>query len=266
MNEERNKRQEWTFASAKGRRVRMNGKKLARSAGLLACIIAGILLAVNFSDKPAPVSAAASAPETVPAAAAETNYLEGKRIVLDAGHGGFDIGATGVSGAQEAELNLAVANLLKTEFENRGASVVMTREDEGAIADSKDADMQKRREIIQSSSSDIVVSVHMNTAEAPEVSGPVVLFMPGSVQGELLAGAIQASLIENLDPVSQNSARSEEMYILESGAQPCVIVECGFISNAADEALLVSEAYQKKAAAAIADGCADYFGQTEERQ
>jgi N-acetylmuramoyl-L-alanine amidase len=88
--------------------------------------------------------------------------------------------------------------------------------------------------------------------------------MPGSVQGEILAKAIQSSLIKELKPASQNSARSEDLYILESGAQPCVIVECGFISNAAEEALLLDEEYQRKVARAVADGCADYFEQMTE--
>jgi len=156
--------------------------------------------------------------------------------------------------------------LLKTEFEDRGSRVIMTREDGDAIADTKDEDMAKRREIIKDSASDIVVSIHMNTAEDPEVSGPVALFMPGSVQGEMLAQVIQAIMIKELDPVSPNSARSEDMYILESGAHPCVIVECGFISNAAEEALLKSEEYQKKVARAIADGCADYLEQMQKQQ
>ena len=254
---------EWNFASEKSRKKKVNGKKLARAALLLLCIVAGILAAIYFLDAsaadPLPTESAVQS-----ASAGDSRPLEGKLIVLDAGHGGFDVGAVGVNGAYEDDMNLQVALVLKDDLEAAGAQVLMTREDGEALAESKDADMQKRRTMIQDSGSDIVVSIHMNTAEDPEVSGPVVLFMPGSVHGEELAKAIQASMIEELVPDCENSARSEEFYILESGAQPCVIVECGFISNAKEEALLMTEAYQCKAARAVADGCADYFAQLTE--
>jgi len=220
----------------------------------------GFFLAVYLSGKSVPVAAAAdNAAPASPDDAAGTSTLKGKLIVLDAGHGGFDIGATGLSGVHEDDLNLKMALYLKAEMESAGARVLLTRENEDATAETKDADMEKRREIIVDSESDIVVSIHMNTAKKPEVSGPVALFMPGSVQGEKLAETIQKCMIEELKPASQNSARSEEFYILESGAQPCVIVECGFLSNAAEEALLADDAYQRKVARAIADGCTEYF-------
>ena len=196
------------------------------------------------------------------APAGDLEAMEGKLIVLDAGHGGFDVGAIGVSGAYEDDVNLKVAFFLKDNLEAAGARVIMTREDGNAIADTKDGDMAKRREIITESGSDIVVSIHMNTAKDPGVSGPLALYMPGSTCGEALAKAIQASMIEKLAPDCKNCARCEKLYILESGAQPCVIAECGFISNAEEEALLMTEDYQRKVARAIADGCEDYFEQS----
>jgi N-acetylmuramoyl-L-alanine amidase len=246
----------------KSRGKRLNKTKFVRSVILAACIVAGIFLAVHFWGCPAaqPDENVSGAPSDF--VEAESPLL-GKKILLDAGHGGFDVGAIGVSGAYEDDMNLAVTLFLCEDLEAAGADVIMTREDGGALAESKDEDMQKRRTMIQNSGSDIVVSIHMNTAENPEVSGPLVLFMPGSVQGEELAKAIQASLIERLAPKSENCARSEDLYILESGAQPCVIVECGFISNAAEEQMLLSGTYQQKVAQAIADGCANYFGSSE---
>jgi N-acetylmuramoyl-L-alanine amidase len=265
MNKKISKRQqtEWNFASEKSRKKKVNAKKLARSVLLLLCIVAAILAAVYFLD----AFAADPQPESTVAQSTpdgELDSMAGKLIVLDAGHGGFDVGAIGVSGAYEDDMNLKVAFFLKDDFEAAGARVIMTREDGEALADSKDADMQKRRSMIQNSESDIVVSIHMNTAEDSGVSGPLVLYMPGSVRGEALAKSIQASMIKQLAPDCQNCTRCEELYILQSGAQPCVIVECGFISNAEEEALLMTEAYQRKAARAIADGCADYFAKPAE--
>ncbi len=240
------------------RRRKLNKKKFARTVMLLIfMIIAGLVGYYYFSDRILPASAQN---DSVPMESVQQGgSLQGKLIVVDAGHGGFDVGATGVSGVFEDDLNLKVAKYLKADLEKNGATVIMTREDENAIAETKDDDMAKRRKIIQESGSDIVLSVHMNSETDPSFSGPIVLFMPGLDEGERLAKSIQQSLLEELKPKSQNNARAEELFITQSGTQPCVIVECGFISNPDEEALLISGDYQQKVAQAITDGCKDYF-------
>ena len=144
-------------------------------------------------------------------------------------------------------------------LESNGAKVIMTRTNENAIAETKDADMAKRRQIITDSGSDIVVSIHMNAFSDSSVSGPLVIFMQGSVKGEKLATSIQQSLLDELAPEQQNSARSGDLYILRSGWQPCVIVECGYLSNEKEEQLLVQDDYQRKLAEAICGGINYYF-------
>ena len=67
-----------------------------------------------------------------------------------------------------------------------------------AIADTKDADMAKRRQIISESGADIFISIHMNSYDDPKISGPLVLFEPGSEEGKKLAEAILESLNEEL--------------------------------------------------------------------
>lgn len=265
------------------RRYRFNAKKFARSILLLGCLIAVIVIIVCFAGNPVPavaqaassvqpvssVQAASSVQETqipvsaevspsaVGAAAAGTAAQ--KVAVVDAGHGGFDIGATGVSGVHESDLNLKVAGYLKADLEQEGVRVIMTRSDENAIAATKDEDMAKRREIIQQSGSDIVVSIHMNADTDASISGPVVLFSPGAIQGEKLAKMIQYSLLDELKPDSKNIARTGILYVLENNTQPSVLVECGFITNAQEEALLVQEDYQKKVAYAITQGCMEFL-------
>ena len=119
--------------------------------------------------------------------------------------------------------------------------------------------MAKRRQIITDSGSDIVVSIHMNSFSDSSVSGPLVIFMQGSSKGEQLAKSIQQSLLETLKPDQENSARSGDLYILRSGWQPCVIVECGYLSNEKEEKLLLQDDYQKKVADAICSGVNEYF-------
>lgn len=183
--------------------------------------------------------------------------LSGRRIVLDAGHGGADPGAIGISGVREDELALAITQYLKAELESCGARVIMTREDELALADTKEADMAERRRIIVESGSDIVVSIHLNSYKDPQVSGPLVLFMLGSEQGQKLADAVQQSMNAALD--ASGNARSESLYILKSGNQPCILVECGYISNEEEERKLKQSDYQQRVAKAICDGLATYF-------
>ncbi len=180
---------------------------------------------------------------------------------MDAGHGGFDPGAESENGIREDELNLKVAFFLKSELESLGAKVILTRSDEGALAQTKEADMAKRREIIEQSGSDIVVSVHMNSfTDDPSVSGPLVLYMTGSEKGKTLASAIIESMNERLETEKDGKARSEgNLYILKSGYQPCVIVECGYMSNTQEERKLTSEEYQQSVAKAIGRGIEAYF-------
>ncbi len=259
------------------RRYRFNGKKLAGTLLMLAFIGAVAVVAAmalrdagdleiadmgggipvtNDKAGAAPVFAEAGASNgpSVPA----SGDLDGRVVVVDAGHGGFDPGAIGVSGTEEDDLNLAVAQFLKAELEACGVQVIMTREDENAIAGDKDADMAERRRIIKESGSDIVVSVHMNNfIQDPDVSGPLVLFTPGSEKGKTLAEAVQTSLNAALD--ADGTARSENLYVLKSGSQPSVLVECGYLSNKAEENNLRQPDYQQEVAKAICDGVTAFF-------
>lgn len=270
------------------RRYRLNGKKLAASLTMLMFIAAVAVVAImalkNASDvevasvdgnMPAtqgnqlPVATFTAAPEkpTVTNVVAvqtpdtgQMGALSGRVIVVDAGHGGFDPGAIGVSGAHEDDINLAVAQHLKTALEDEGAQVIMTREDEDALASDKDDDMAERRRIIEQSGSDIVISIHMNNyTDDPSVNGPLVLFMPGSDRGKTLAESVQVCLNSALD--ADGSARSENLFILKSGNQPCVLVECGYLSNEDEERSLQEPDYQSNIAKAICDGAVEFLSE-----
>ena len=273
-----------------GRRYRLNGKKLMGAllaVGFVAavCVYAAAALknaangelmvmgdgipgtTAGVASKATQTSGALGLPEsltetaaanTPPAQTGQTVGIDGRVIVIDAGHGGFDPGAIGVGGLHEDDLNLAVARYLKDELEACSVQVMMTREDEDAVAPDKDADMAERRRIIEQSGSDIVISIHMNNyKQDPKVCGPLVLFMPGSDRGKKLAETVQQSLNTALN--ASGTARSENLYILKSGNQPCVLVECGYLSNEEEERKLGQPDYQKKIATAICEGIRAYF-------
>ncbi len=252
------------------RRYRLNKKKFAITVLWFLCtaaiiVVAMMSLANAFDVKTLAIGAGAS--ESTEYVVTEANEikkknagkaLNGRKIILDAGHGGFDPGAIGVRGTHEDEINLQVTKLLKTELENYGAQVIMTREDDNAIAETKENDMAKRRLIIEQSGADTVISIHMNSFKKdPKVCGPLVLFMPGSVEGKRFAEAVQKTLNEQLS--SNTCARSESLYILQSGNLPCILVECGYLSNEQEERKLNQPDYQKKIAKAICEGAVGYF-------
>ena len=201
------------------------------------------------------------------AVSAPVDGIQGTKVVLDAGHGGSDAGTIGTTaGTQEAGINLKIALRLQKELENSGVQVVMTRSDEKAVAETKDLDMQKRREIISTSGQDVTISIHQNHYEDPEVAGPQVFYAPGSAEGKKLAAAIQARMNAGLDVKSPRTEAEGNYYITKSGAAPCVIVECGFLSNPTEEQLLKKDSYQILIVDAIIRGYADYMnggGQAE---
>ncbi len=262
-----NSRRNTQITKPYSRKYRLNKKKLTIMLLVLGCTAAFIVVSVTSLVNAADADVVAinfnGLPESTQTA--QSNQIQGKPegqngrvIVLDAGHGGFDPGAIGAGGTHEDELNLAVTRYLKAEFENFGIQVIMTREDENAIAGDKDSDMAERRRIIEQSGSDIVISIHMNSfTEDPDVSGPLVLFMLDSAEGKRLAEAIQQSMNEKLD--ANGTARAQSLYILQSGSQPCVLVECGYISNEEEERNLNQPDYQQRVAEAICKGTAEYF-------
>lgn len=185
----------------------------------------------------------------------------GKKVVVDAGHGGFDPGTVGrYTGVLEDGLNLEVAFALEEELELRGYEVVMTRTDSNALAGTKKADMEKRKEIISSCGADIGISIHMNASHASYVNGPVAIHYTKSEQGKLLASCVQEAMNEQLKPESpKNFNRSESLFILKVAPIPIIIVECGFLSNPREERLLQDKNYIKRIGKAIADGIDYYF-------
>ena len=179
-------------------------------------------------------------------------------IILDAGHGGKDGGAVGVSGVQEAGINLEVARLVESGLREAGFAVEMTRRDEGALGENKRADMEARREIMRQDGVCAVVSIHMNKFRDSAIKGPMAFYMKGSEEGEKLATQVITAVCESIGN-PKRPANPGDYFVLRESVAPAVIIECGFLSNASDENLLQDPAHQKKLAAGIVAGVAAYF-------
>ena len=192
--------------------------------------------------------------------AAPAGPLTGLLIALDPGHGGYDGGAVGrVSGIPEKTLNLDVARRAMKHLQALGAQVFLTRTDDYALCDEnppirkKLQDMQRRAALIEEAGSNLVLSVHMNEYAGREQSGPQVFYREGCPAGRLLAGAMQEALIAALEPKIKREALGGDYYILTLGV-PSILIECGFLSNREEEALLLTPDYREKVAHAIAQG------------
>ena len=193
----------------------------------------------------------------VPTAVKATSPKPSYTVVVDAGHGGADGGVQGVNtGVYERELNLSIAYKVKAELEKAQINVVMTRTTSDGALDTmltqKQEDMQKRKKIIMDASPDCVVSIHQNKYTQQSRRGAQAFFWGDSS----LADVLQSALNENLNKVNTGrtfSALKGDYYILRQTPYPSALVECGFLSNPLDEALLVTDEYQNKVAMVIAD-------------
>ena len=190
--------------------------------------------------------------------------LAGLTVAVDAGHGGYDGGAVGrVSGVPGKGLNLDVAQRVEELLLGLDADVVMTRTGDYALCDDdppirkKLQDMQRRAEISRINEANIVLSIHMNEYAGRSESGPQIFYREGCPAGRLLAGAVQEAMNSGLKPRKERVALDGDYYILTLG-MPSVLVECGFLSNKAEEALLMQETYRQQAAEAIVQGVLDW--------
>ena len=180
-------------------------------------------------------------------------------VILDAGHGGFDAGASGVdSGVKESELNLQVALLVQQYLEDAGVRVLMTRTDAGALGSTKKEDMARRGQLLQTAGADAAVSIHMNKFSDRKVRGPMAYYQAGAKEGQALAQCVIDRLTEAIG-LKARLANPGNNFVTRVSACPAVLVECGFLSHPEEERLLQDEAYQKAIAEAIAQGVIRYL-------
>ena len=222
--------------------------------GLVALSITGFIILGVFGaleNKTEPVSAMPSS---------------GKTIIIDAGHGGFDGGASD-NGIEEKEVNLDVALRLKEYVEQSGGIAVMTREEDVSTAKdgleglmAKKSDLTERKNMATAYEGDAFVSVHMNKFQQSKYKGAQV-FYANDEMSKKLGDEIQNSLKEVLNDGNERVAKKTEggVLILKDATVPSVIVECGFLSNPREAELLKTDEYRQKLAFAIYTGIVNYF-------
>lgn len=191
--------------------------------------------------------------------------LKGRKITIDAGHGGNDSGAIGPTGVMEKSVTLRIANELRRLLVAEGATVYMTRTTDTEVS-SKGAnasdieELQARCDVANNSKSDIFISIHMDSFSSGAAKGTTGYYYSlGSKRSRDLADKVRQGVIDQIG-TSSRGTQSCNFYVVKHTDMPATLVEVAFISNPQEEQLLNSEEGIKKAAQGIADGIADYFG------
>ncbi|MBS1705903.1 MAG: N-acetylmuramoyl-L-alanine amidase [Armatimonadetes bacterium] len=184
--------------------------------------------------------------------------MRGKVIVVDAGHGGTDSGAT-ASSAKEKNLTLKIARNVGEELSGLGVAVIMTRTDDIKVP------LTERADIANRSNADLFVSIHINSNDVGNSSGVIIFYHGGSSVSKLLAQTI-ASQVAKVSGLPDWGAMSDKKIyqsgfsVLRNTKMPGVLCELGFISNSKDRARMLTEDFQVSVAKAIVQGIKVFIG------
>lgn len=191
--------------------------------------------------------------------AEEQKKADGALIVLDSGHGGFDPGKIGINGALEKEVNLKIAKKVELCLKKQGYTVIMTRENDNSLADSKVEDLKARVSLINDKKPLVAVSIHQNSYSQESIHGAQVFYYTHSKNGEKAAKILQEAMLDVDSDNSRQAKKNDTYYLLKKTKIPTVIVECGFLSNQNEADLLITDEYQEKMAEAVAKGIHKYI-------
>ena len=176
-------------------------------------------------------------------------------------HGGFDPGAT-YKDLKEADINLEYAHLLKSELEEEGATVYLTRYDDYDLSTNnynhKRSDILNRIKIIKDISPDIFISIHLNADSSNRWNGAQTFYNSVSENNMLLAESVQKEL-KKIGITKRNIKKDNDIFLLKNLDITGVLVELGFITNNVDRTNLISSTYQKKLVKTIVKGIKNYF-------
>ncbi|WP_170005945.1 N-acetylmuramoyl-L-alanine amidase CwlD [Bacillus fonticola] len=199
--------------------------------------------------------------------------LTGKVIYLDPGHGGVDPGANS-DAALEKEIALNVSLKLRDYLQEQGALVLMTREEDKDLADEemkgysrrKVQDLQRRMNLINESTADLFLSIHLNSVPSSKWNGAQTFYSPKYAESQRAAEAIQNELIRNLENTTRQAKALGSVYLLRNAEKPGALVEIGFLSNQEERERLMTDGYQEKVAASMYEGILQHFTLEDEAQ
>lgn len=232
---------------------------LATSALILSCAAGELLPGKVANDEEASQSN-------------DTQLKELRPLMIDAGHGGEDGGAIGENGVLEKTLNLSVAENTATLALMFGIPYSMTRTDDSMLYDKydrlsvydgkkKSLDLKNRLRTAEEENACVFLSIHMNKYTSPAYSGLQVYYSPNTDDGKILAEAVQTYVRAHLQSENTRSVKASDssIYLLHRLKTPAILIECGFLSNPNECALLADSSYRASLACTIFIPIAEYF-------
>lgn len=187
-------------------------------------------------------------------------------IVIDAGHGGEDGGASSSSGRRESTYNLEISLRLNDLLNLLGYKTKMIRTSDISVytkgetlSQKKMSDLKERVRIVNETENALLLSIHQNNFSDSRYSGAQV-FHAGTSDSEQLAQIMQAELIRCINPGSNRKHKKiEGIYLMEHIECTGILIECGFLSNPEEESKLRDETYQKNLCCVIAATVGQYL-------
>ncbi len=185
----------------------------------------------------------------------------GRALILDAGHGGEDGGAVSITGVPESQINLAIVLKLRDVLGLYGVDPVVLREEDislhdseaGTLREKKRSDLKNRVALVEEVEGGTLLSIHQNTYPGSRYHGTHVFYAP-TEGSQKLAEHFQNSIKIALQPDNERAVKQipDTVYIMNHVTCPAILIECGFLTNPGEEALLRDEDYQRKLSAVIA--------------
>ena len=182
-------------------------------------------------------------------------------LILDAGHGGEDGGAVSITGVPESQINLSIVLKLRDILGLYGVDPVVLREidvslhDDSAntLREKKRSDLKNRVAAIEEVEGGTLLSIHQNTYPGSRYHGAHVFYAP-TEGSQSLAEHFQNSIKAALQPDNERAVKRipDSVYIMNHITCPAVLIECGFLTNPGEEAMLRDEDYQRKLSAVVA--------------
>lgn len=238
-------------------------KKIRQNSMLLLLMLAlcgmGIRVALSNADS--------YNPDALPTVA-QTNNRD-IVFILDAGHGGMDGGCSSAEGVPEKGINLNIMLALRDWLEAFGYRVEVTRDtdrsihDQGieGIANQKSSDMDNRLALFNKYDNAVCISIHQNQFTDAKYSGAQMFYANTNSESEGLAQSLQTQFHQQLQPENNREIKlcGSELFLCYYCENPTVMVECGFLSNPDEAALLTTEEYQRKVAFTVFSGIQEWL-------
>ena len=185
-------------------------------------------------------------------------------LIIDAGHGGEDGGAVAADGSKESDMNLAIARRLDALLVFLGKETRMTRTEDISIHDAsastlrekKRSDLENRVGLVNSTQGAILVSIHQNSLPSSKQTHGAQVFYGKKEGSAEVANAVQLALNQTVNAGNEKTEKAIDasIFLMKNVTAPAILIECGFLSNENETALLKSGEYQQRLAVVIASG------------